>query len=472
MATESGDSNEIELAPVKHRKLHRHTMVQRLIVAICLVLALVSLIGSFAVWIGTKKLESLNRASIIVRPAFDPTVSTGGGVAAPGGTIAPGATAAPGATLAGSAAPDATFPQADVGALNFLLTGTDNTTCIDPNSKYYGGIGDRSDMGSRSDAILILRVDPTTSQAAILSFPRDLWVKIGNSSGRINSAWDPNNVQKLIDTIHTNFGLSIDHWVNVDFCAFQALVNAVGGISVPFTYAARDTHTGFEFDGTGCHAMQGDEALAYVRSRHYQYLDPTTNTWKDDPSSDYGRITRQQDFIKRVLQKAIDEGATNPVVANNLINAIIGKVTVDQALTVQQLLDVAGAMRTFDPAKVKQYQIAGVGFLAGSAQVIRPTIDTPNMKAILAVFRGQAKLADAPTQVTDSAANSTSVSAVDTTVASAPSTRAPATTKPSKSSSSTSSSSTSSSTTPTTLPSVSATETQKGIYPTADLTCH
>ena len=453
MATESSDSNEEALAPVKHRKLHRHTMVQRLIVAICLVLALVSLIGSFAVWLGTKKLESLNRASIIVRPAFDPTAPTGGVTVSPGVTVAPGvtiSTVAPSSPSADSGAPDATFPQVDVGALNFLLTGTDNTTCIDPNSKYYGGIGDRSDTGSRSDAILILRVDPRTSQAAILSFPRDLWVRIGNSSGRINSAWDRNNVQKLIDTIHTNFGVSIDHWVNVDFCAFQALVNAVGGISVPFNYAARDLNTGFEFDGTGCHEMQGDEALAYVRSRHYQYLDPTTNTWKSDPSSDYGRITRQQDFIKRILQKAIDKGATNPVVANNLINAVIGKVTVDQALTVQQLLDVAGAMRTFDPAKVKQYQIAGVSAVIGGADVIRPTINTSNMKAILSVFRGKATLADAPTQVVEPTADSTATSDVATTVPPSATTAASGTT----------------------LPAVSATETQKGIYPTGDLTCH
>ena len=448
MTTESGDDNEVALVPFKHRKLHRHTMVQRFIVVISLVLALVSLIGSFAVWLGTKKLESLNRQSIVVKAPFDPTASTtAGGKGTPGVTVAPGVTiSSVTPSAAGSAAPDATFPQVDVGALNFLLTGTDNTTCIDPNSKYYGGIGDRSNMGSRSDAILILRVDPRTSQAAILSFPRDLWVKIGNSSGRINSAWDPSNVQKLIDTIHTNFGVSIDHWVNVDFCAFQALVNAVGGISVPFNYAARDLNTGFEFDGTGCHEMQGDEALAYVRSRHYQYLDPTTNTWKSDPSSDYGRITRQQDFIKRILQKAIDKGATNPVVANNLINAVINKVTVDQALTVQQLLDVAGAMRSFDPAKVKQYQIAGVGAVIGGADVIKPTITTPNMKAILSVFRGQATLADAPAQVVDP----TGTAAATTT---------PPTTVPKPSSA-------------TTLPAVDATETQKGIYPTGDLSCH
>jgi LCP family protein required for cell wall assembly len=465
MSTESSESTESATTPVhRHHKLHRHTFVQRIIVVVSSVLAVASIAGSLAVWYATNTLQKVNRVATVSRPAFDPSVSL-----TPRTTIVDGAvlTVAPDDSTPGdpnntgsAASPVGTFgPPVDVGALNFLLTGTDNNACIDPTSKYYGGTVGRDNLGSRSDAILILRVDPHTSQAAILSFPRDLWVTIGNHQGRINSAWDVKNVQKLIDTIHTNFGVSIDHWVNVDFCAFQSLVDVVGGIKVPFAYPARDTNTGFEFDGTGCHPMQGDEALAYVRSRHYQYLDPATSTWKTDPSSDYGRITRQQDFIKRVLQKAIDKGATNPVVANNLINAIIQKVIVDQGLTVQELLDVAGAMRSFDPAKVRQYQIAGVGFFAGTAAVIRPTINTPNMKAILAVFRGQAKLADAPVQVLDTSPGSALIPTV------APPTTLPTlATQPPKTTVKTAPA-------PPTVPVVTAADVQKGIYPDATNRC-
>ena len=85
--------------------------------------------------------------------------------------------------------------------------------------------------------------------------------------------------------------------------------------------------------------MTGDAALAYVRSRHYQYQE--NGRWKEDGSSDRGRIRRQQDFIKRMLRKAIDRGATRPDVAKKLIDTALKNVRIDEALTVNDLLTVA-----------------------------------------------------------------------------------------------------------------------------------
>ena len=42
------------------------------------------------------------------------------------------------------------------------------------------------------------------------------------------------------EVINFNFGVQIDHYIQVDFCAFRQLVNAVGGVEVPFAYPARD----------------------------------------------------------------------------------------------------------------------------------------------------------------------------------------------------------------------------------------
>ena len=50
----------------------------------------------------------------------------------------------------------------------------------------------------------------------------------GNKS-RINSAYERDDPQKLVDTIYANFGIAIDHYIQVDFCAFKTLVDAVGG---------------------------------------------------------------------------------------------------------------------------------------------------------------------------------------------------------------------------------------------------
>ena len=71
----------------------------------------------------------------------------------------------------------------------------------------------------------------------------------------------------MAQTLYDNFGVKVDHFIQVDFCAFKKIVDAVGGVSVPFTYPMRDTNTGLNITEPGCYTFSGDEALAYVRSR-------------------------------------------------------------------------------------------------------------------------------------------------------------------------------------------------------------
>ena len=80
----------------------------------------------------------------------------------------------------------------------------------------------------------------------------------------------PGDPQKLVETIGENFYLGVDHYVQVDFCAFQTIVDAIDGVSVPFEHPARDDSTGLFVPEPGCFTFSGDHALAYVRSRHYQ----------------------------------------------------------------------------------------------------------------------------------------------------------------------------------------------------------
>jgi LCP family protein required for cell wall assembly len=288
-----------------------------------------------------------------------------------------------------------TFPVADPGAQNFLITGADNNACVDPNSPYAAAFGDRSDAGNRSDTIMIIRIDPATSQAAILSLPRDLWVPISGtkSSSRINSAYVKDDPTLLIATIFDNFKIGIDHFIQVDFCAFKTLVDAVGGISVPFEFAARDTHTGLNVPSPGCFNFSGDHALAYVRSRHYETFDEAKNKWTEDPASDLGRISRQQDFIRRVIAKALDTGSFNPTFARGIINTALKYVVIDQDLTVGKLLQFSGVIQNLNPTQLQTYQLEVERKIIKDNDVLIPNIDGRNMKAVLAIFRGQAPLA-------------------------------------------------------------------------------
>ncbi len=296
--------------------------------------------------------------------------------------------------------PVATFPEADPEASNFLITGADNGACIDPDSPYAGAFGDREGMGERSDTIMVLRVDPEADRVALLSFPRDLYVDIADGGrSRINSAYRRNEPQRLIDTIYENFGVSIDHYIQVDFCAFKTLVDAVGGVAVPFEFPARDDNTGLNVPTTGCFVFDGEHALAYVRSRHYQYEDPPgSGNWQEDPSSDLGRVSRQQDFIRRTLSSILDEGPLNPRVARGLIRAATEYVVTDRDLTAARMLEFAGVMNDVDPASILTYQIEATARTINGAAVLEPNTDGENMQAILAMFRGETSLADAPVQ--------------------------------------------------------------------------
>ena len=296
---------------------------------------------------------------------------------------------------------DDSLTPVDLTAKNILITGSDNGACIDPNSPYADAFGDRSGIGERSDTIMILRLDPTTNAAAILSFPRDLWVRIGGrtTKSRINSAFNRDDPNELILTIFDNFGLVVDHYINVDFCAFKEIVDAIGGVRVPFASPVRDKKTNLLIQTAGCHTFGGEEGLAYVRSRHFYYYKANTKTWSEDPASDRGRISRQQDFLRRAIQKALDKSVGNPRIAKNLVDAGLQYVITDSGLTVGKILDIATGMKNLDPSTMQTYQIEGKGTKIAGQSVIEPALDGENMKAVLAVFQGRARLVDAPDQI-------------------------------------------------------------------------
>src|SRR5207248_9846422 len=84
----------------------------------------------------------------------------------------------------------------------------------------------------RSDTIMILHVDPKEKKAAILSFPRDLYVTLANGDkNRINAAFT-NGPDLLIQTVNKQFGIPIDHYVQVNLDGLKGIVNAIGGTNV------------------------------------------------------------------------------------------------------------------------------------------------------------------------------------------------------------------------------------------------
>jgi polyisoprenyl-teichoic acid--peptidoglycan teichoic acid transferase len=193
---------------------------------------------------------------------------------------------------------------------NFLIVGDDSDDGLAADDPATAGRA--SVMGIRSDTIMVVRLDPATKQAKVLSFPRDLWVDIpGNSRNRINASLQFGGEDLLVSTIKANFDIDINHYVQVDFAGFQRLVEILDGMPIYFPTPVRDTRSGLNVQTPGCHRLTPESALNYVRSRYLLYLDEN-GRWVSDPTADLGRISRQQDFIKRVLGPGHRAGGPQP----------------------------------------------------------------------------------------------------------------------------------------------------------------
>ncbi len=396
----------------------RHTNAQRAVLTINIIVVIACLVGAGALVYGKNQLDGRLQTSLA-----DVNTTVAGD---PSPTIAPGDTG-----VTSSTGVPETFPPADPGAQNFLIVGSDANACVDANSQWAGAADPgRENIGSRSDTIMVMRVDPVTRQAAVLSFPRDLWVKIpGRAKSRINSAYIKNDPTLLQQTLFDNFGINIDHYIQVDFCAFKRIVDAVGGVTVPFSTRIIDKYVGLDV-AAGCHTFSGDEALAYVRSRHLRWMDTDGKTY-EDATSDLGRISRQQDFLRRTLRAALDKGIFDPAVARALIVSLQKDIVTEAGFTVNDMLEFAGVLRDVNPDSIRTYQIEASGMMVSGNSVLDPRIKGDNMVAILSIFRGEAPLAGAPEQAfettttvaattTSGAPSSTAVggTAVTTTVAS------------------------------------------------------
>jgi polyisoprenyl-teichoic acid--peptidoglycan teichoic acid transferase len=265
---------------------------------------------------------------------------------------------------------------------NILMVGVDDGTGL--------AAGDPVNIGrtrtSNTDTIMILRVDPGSEQALLLSLPRDLWLPIGGSSskGRINSAMALGGPERLIQTIQTNFDIPIHHFVQVDFAGFKELVSAIGGVPIYFPWQARDKQTGLDVPETGCITLDADQALAFARSRYFEINEG--NGWKSDPSSDYGRISRQQTFIKAALKRAVARGVRNPFTLTQLIGVAQKNVTLDDQLTTQNLIDLGTQFRNFDPESLEVFTPPTRGGFVGDASVV--FLDERAAQPMFDLFRG------------------------------------------------------------------------------------
>ncbi len=280
---------------------------------------------------------------------------------------------------------------------NVLLVGIDDGMGLSSGDPVLRGRG----KTLNTDTIMILRVDPKAQSAALLSLPRDLWVDIaGGGQGRINTALAIGGPERLIETIKQDFDIPINHYAMVDFQSFEALVSAIDGVPIYFNNPARDQATGlFQYD-VGCINLTGDQALAFARSRHYEIWRSDIKQWQEDPSSDFGRITRQQTFIKAALRKAVAKGARNPFVLKEFLGIAQKNVTLDKDFKIGELVSLGTEFRNFDPDNLQSFTPVATGTMKGAASVLE--LNVAASQPIFEIFRGQRPIPDPNAETTTS----------------------------------------------------------------------
>lgn len=262
---------------------------------------------------------------------------------------------------------------------NILLVGTDSRSGITAETDNAGVIigGDEAITGERTDTIMVLRLLDDGS-AKFLSLPRDLWLPInGGDPQRINTAFR-DGPEGIINTVQQELNIPVSHYVQVDLAGFIDLVDAVDGVEITIPYPAFDENSGLNLPTAGNVVLDSTQALAYVRSRFYTEI--VDGVERRDPTSDIGRVQRQQAFMRALITKL--SAQRDPRVLDSMGTAMADAVVMDDGTTLTQAIEIANTLRATTPESVV---LPTRNASIGGRSVLELTADAP---AVLAQFGG------------------------------------------------------------------------------------
>lgn len=176
------------------------------------------------------------------------------------------------------------------------------------------GYSDESRDGAfLSDSMNVISIDRTTGTSTMIPIPRDLWVEgvpEVPQNMKINEAFRIGTYEAGLEygaelaakAVSRVTGLEIHGWISLDFQGFEAMVEALDGISLEnptafaytwdeVSFAAGDFPYAF---GAGQLQLNGQEALDYARTRYTSVV---------AESSDFARLVRQQRVLEAIRAK-------------------------------------------------------------------------------------------------------------------------------------------------------------------------
>src|SRR6516165_4424857 len=149
----------------------------------------------------------------------------------------------------------------------------------------------------------------------------------------MNAALAYGGANLLIHTAENATGLKIDHYMGIGFGGLVAVVNQIGGLPVCLKTAISDSYSGVKLSA-GCHNLNGDQALSFVRDRH------------SFATQDLQRIQDQRAFLSALLKKATSPGVyLDPFTALPFGSTAAGSMSVDTGTSLLDLVHAASALR-------------------------------------------------------------------------------------------------------------------------------
>ncbi|MFF3008302.1 LCP family protein [Kitasatospora sp. NPDC057940] len=279
-------------------------------------------------------------------------------------------------------------PKAAGDALNILVLGTDSRQGL---GREYGDEG----SAGHADTTLLFHISKDRSNATAISIPRDLMVPIpecqssdgkkipGSARDMFNNSLgqegrDPGCTWKTVEKMT---GIRVDHFVQVNFEAVKTLSSAVGGVEVCAAKDINDTDSHLKMS-KGRHVVQGDEALAFVRTRHAVGF-----------GGDLTRIPLQQQFISSMIRKIkSDDTLTSPSKLYKLADAATKALTVDSGIgSVDKLKDLALDLSKVD---TKNITFATVPVLDDPKDKDRLVLKQPDAGQLFSMVAGDRSLTE------------------------------------------------------------------------------
>ena len=169
---------------------------------------------------------------------------------------------------------------------------------------------------ARSDSMILCTIDTQEKTLVMTSFLRDLYVDIPDWNGRtyqdnrLNACYAFGGMGMLDLALEKNFGIQVDHNLEVDFSGFEKIINIFGGVTINLTRAEANYMGGGLKEGTNF--LNPEQALAYSRIR---YLD-----------SDFGRTNRQRNVLTALFNSMKNMNSDQ---LSQLINNILPMITTD-----------------------------------------------------------------------------------------------------------------------------------------------